>query len=37
MTGWDKENHKPKFKVFDPMAMFPDPKGYLHINNFDFI
>lgn len=37
MTGRDKDNNKPKFKVFDPMAMFPDPKWYLHINNFDFI
>lgn len=37
MTGWDENNNVPKFKVFHPMAMFPDPKGYLHINNFDFI
>jgi len=37
MTGWDEVNHLPMYKVIHPMSMFPDPKGYLHINNFDFI
>lgn len=37
VTGWDKENDTPTYIVVDPMDWYPDPSGWLHINNFNFM
>lgn len=37
LTWWDDTNKNPTYRVVDPLAWYPDPRGHSHINNFDFM